>query len=138
MIVTQALAQLWEHVSKMETQTKINLGFTGIILVMIAGFSTYVVLDDEGTPLNDTHYCESRNATMYCARTTAQYCRPSMTTTLGSKQCIEGWKLIPEKPEINHTIKNNGSVGIGTTPGYEELIISSGSGNIHCTSGGCE
>ena len=104
----------------METQTKINLGFTGIILAMIAGFSTYVVLDDEGIPLNDTHYCESRNATMYCARTTAQYCRPSMTTTIGSKRCVEGWKLIPEVIEEPAQV-------------YEITSKSLGSGNIHCT-----
>ena len=127
MIVELALAQLWEHVSKMETQTKINLGFTGIILAMIAGFSTYVVLDDEGIPLNDTHYCESRNATMYCARTTAQYCRPSMDTTIGSKRCVEGWKLIPEILVI-----------IEEPPQVENIPSkSSGSGNSHCTYKAC-
>ena len=127
MIVAQALAQLWGLVFKMETQTKVNAGLISTILIMIASFTTYVVLDDEGIELEPTHYCESRNATMYCARTTAQYCRPSMTTTIGSKRCIEGWKLIPEIEEIPEE----------PAQVYEITSKSSGSGKSHCTYKAC-
>ena len=47
----------------METQTKINSAIAAIIL-LIAG---YVVVGDQG--LEPTHYCESRELKMYCART---------------------------------------------------------------------
>ncbi len=79
----------------METQQKvINIVFA-TILAALAGFATIIVLDDEGIELEFTHYCESRQLKMYCARTTAMYCRPSLNTTRGSKKCNEGWKLIP-------------------------------------------
>ena len=77
----------------METQTFINLG---IVMLMLVGFTTVIVLDDGGIELRPTHYCQSRELRMYCARTTAMYCRPSNTTNLGSKKCSEGWELIPE------------------------------------------
>lgn len=73
----------------MENQTKINTVF-GIIILLIAGF-TYVGLPDKEA----THYCESREITMYCEKTTAYYCYPNKDTRLGSKKCDEGWKEIP-------------------------------------------
>ena len=78
----------------METQQKvINIG---LLLVIIAGFTTMIVLDDEGIELEPTHHCESRWIKMYCVRTTSQYCYPSLDSSLGSKRCVEGWKEIPE------------------------------------------
>ncbi len=92
----------------MEAQTFINIG---IIMLMLAGFTTVIVLNDDGIELRPTHYCESRELKMYCARTTAQYCRPSNTTTRGSKQCVEGWELIPVEVEPPLVIKKPGGSG---------------------------
>ncbi len=81
----------------METQQKvINIGIISAILLLVAGYVNVTVLDDDGIELEPTHYCQSRELRMYCARTTAMYCRPSNTTNLGSKKCSEGWELIPE------------------------------------------
>ena len=82
----------------------IKLGIAGLILL---GFT---FIGD-----NLTHYCESTQTTMYCARTTAQYCYPSNETRTGSKRCIEGWKEIlaeeEDTPQIQqiHTI-NEGMI----------------------------
>lgn len=75
----------------MENKTIITMG---IILTMIAGFTTIVVLDDNGNELMPSHYCESLEIKMYCAKTTTQYCYPKLITRKGSKKCSEGWKEI--------------------------------------------
>ena len=85
----------------MENQTIFNIG---IILAMIAGFTVITVINpDTGEPLESTHYCESLQIKMYCARTTAQYCYPSLISRKGSKRCVEGWKEIPTQPPITRT-----------------------------------
>ena len=67
------------------------------MVLWIVGFTTVMVYDpDTGEQLEPTHYCKSRELKMYCARTTAQFCRPSLNTTKGSKRCVEGWKPIPD------------------------------------------
>ena len=99
----------------MENQTLINIG---LILAMIAGFTIVVVLDDEGKELEPTHYCESRELKMYCAKVTEFYCYPSLETRLGSKKCNEGWREIPQEIQQikQHPTKRD----------------------IHCTSKGCK
>ena len=89
------------------------LGITALILL---GF----VLIGTDEP---THYCESNDLMMYCARTTAMYCYPSNETRTGSKKCSEGWKEIniEDSPKIIEKIKYNNP-----------------SGEIHCTSKGCD
>ena len=102
----------------METQTILNVSY-GAILLIIVGFVIVPVFDDDGIELEPTHSCESRELKMYCARTTAMYCRPSNSTTRGSKKCTEGWKLIPEPIIINETV--NDPIVINET--IEEPII---------------
>ena len=84
---------------------KQNVFNISVILMMIAGFGTVAVLDNDGNELEPTHYCESREITMYCAKTTTQYCYPKLDTRLGSKKCEEGWKEIPQKIQTGMGIK---------------------------------
>lgn len=93
----------------METQTKVNIGF-GAVIVLVASF---VLVGN----IEPTHYCESREIKMYCAKTTAKYCYPVLETRLGSKKCEEGWKEIPFIEQIE--------------------VISSGLGKIHCDNKEC-
>ena len=74
----------------METQTMI------VLLAIITGLTTIIVLDDSGEELDPNRYCESIGKKMYCAKTTAFYCYPSLETRIGSKKCSEGWKELPE------------------------------------------
>jgi hypothetical protein len=78
----------------MNNQTIFNIS---AIILMIAGFTTVIVVDDKGVELEPTHYCESLGIKMYCARTTEFYCYPKLDTRLGSKKCSEGWKVIPKQ-----------------------------------------
>ncbi len=93
----------------METQTRVNIGF-GAVIALIASF---VLIGN----IEPTHYCESRELKMFCARTTAKYCYPVLETRLGSKKCEEGWKEIPFIEEVKE--------------------IGSGKATYHCNNKGC-
>jgi len=93
----------------MDKQTAVNVG---IVLLMIAGFTINAVYDPvTGDEFIPTHYCQSTSTKMYCARTTTQYCRPSLTTTKGSKRCLLGWKEIPEPVTVTTKVSSSGSGG---------------------------
>lgn len=79
---------------KMENQTIINISF---VLLMIAGFTYVEVTDEFGTPLESTHYCESKQIKMYCDHLsgTGITCYPT-TSRSGYKRCTGGWKGIPQ------------------------------------------
>ncbi len=97
----------------METQTRVNIGF-GAVIALIAGF---VLIGN----IEPTHYCESRELKMFCARTTAKYCYPVLETRLGSKKCEEGWKEIPFIEEVKEIIQT-----------------SVGSNRLHCNNKECK
>ena len=91
-----------------------KLKVLGILTLILLGF---VIFGD-----NPTHYCESTQIAMTCARTTAQYCYPNLETRTGSKRCVEGWQEIPKEEE---------------TPQIENIKYNIPSGGKHHTKDGC-
>ncbi len=90
----------------MDNQKAFNIG---LVLLMIAGFTTIAVINPEtGEPMESTHYSESLGVKVYCARTTAQYCYPSLETRKGSRRSISGWKLIPEPVTVTTKVLGSG------------------------------
>ena len=79
----------------METQTKINIGYAVAFLIL----SSYVgvnLVNDNGTELNPTHYCEAREIKTYCSGLTKYYSLPNgkCLNPKGNLLCRSGWEEI--------------------------------------------
>ena len=99
---------------------KTTIGISAV-MAFIVSFAVVTVFDEKGELLEPTHYCESRELQMHCARTTAQYCYPVDEALVGRKRCIEGWKYIPEVIEEPQ----------------QKYNLRSGTGSSHCTNLDC-
>ncbi len=73
----------------METQTKLNIGYAAIILIL-AG---YAIIGD----IEPTHYCEAREIQTYCTNLTKYYGLENgkCLSPFGNKLCRSGWEEIP-------------------------------------------
>ena len=75
----------------MKATNKVIIGIAGILIAV----NLFMLIGDK----EPNYACESLGIKMYCERTTAQYCYPSAETRIGSKRCLEGWKIISESFE---------------------------------------